>query len=245
MQHVLIIGATSGMAMEVAKLYAERKCRLFLVARNSEKLAAVESDLKARGAESVAAQVVNLDETDKHPALVAAARDFLGQLDVVLIAHGVFPEQAKCESDYRLTESVLRTNLLSPISLCTHLANVMQAQGGGTLAVISSVAGDRGRQSNYVYGSSKAGLSAFLSGLRARLAPRGVNVITIKPGFVDTAMTAAIKKGPLFASAANAAAGIVRAIDARRSIAYVPWFWWGIMLIIKHIPEVIFKRLKF
>lgn len=245
MQHVLIIGATSGMAMEVAKLYAERKSRIFLVARNKDKLSAVEADLKARGAESVSSQLLDLDETSKHAALISAARDFLGQLDVILIAHGTFPEQKQVESNYALTERVMRTNFLSPVSLCTHLAGVLQEQRHGTLAVIGSVAGDRGRQSNYVYGSSKAGLAAFLSGLRARLAPCGVNVLTIKPGFVDTAMTAHLKKGPLFASAASVGAAIISAIDARRSVVYVPWFWWGIMWIIKHIPEFIFKKMRF
>ncbi len=136
-------------------------------------------------------------------------------------------------------------NALSTMSLLTTLANTFEARRRGTLAVISSVAGDRGRQSNYVYGSAKAAVTAFLSGLRQRLAKSNVDVLTIKPGFVDTPMTAAIaNKGALWAKPDQIADGIVHAIDKRRNVVYLPWFWWGIMQIIRHIPEFVFKKLK-
>ncbi|HXC65533.1 MAG TPA: SDR family NAD(P)-dependent oxidoreductase, partial [bacterium] len=122
--------------------------------------------------------------------------------------------------------------------------NRFEAQGRGCLAVISSVAGDRGRQSNYVYGTAKATVTAFLSGLRNRLFRSGVQVLTIKPGMVDTPMTAALKKGPLFASADTVAAGIVRAVDKRRDVVYVPGYWRLVMGVIKALPEGVFKRLK-
>lgn len=135
-------------------------------------------------------------------------------------------------------------NFVSAASLLSHLANLMEKRRGGTIAVISSVAGDRGRQSNYVYGAAKAGLSAFASGLRNRLQKSGVSVVTIKPGFVDTPMTAHVKKGPLFATPEAVARGIVKAIDRRKDVVYVPGFWRPIMWLIRSIPERIFKRLS-
>ncbi|HLW74578.1 MAG TPA: SDR family NAD(P)-dependent oxidoreductase, partial [Gammaproteobacteria bacterium] len=154
------------------------------------------------------------------------------------------PDQAACEASVALTLREFGTNGLSAIAFLTLLAQRMQPEGRGVIAAISSVAGDRGRQSNYIYGSAKAALSAYLSGLRQRLAKSGVAVVTIKPGFVDTPMTRDFKKGTLWASPQSVARGIVRAIDRRRSVVYLPWFWWGIMLVIKHIPEGIFKRIK-
>jgi short-subunit dehydrogenase len=137
------------------------------------------------------------------------------------------------------------TNGLSPISLCTLLAQRFEAQGHGCIAVITSVAGDRGRQSNYVYGTAKGMVSRFLEGLRNRLAAHGVAVVDIRPGFVDTPMTAAIvKKGPLWSQPDTLAAGIVRAIDAGRDIVYLPGYWRWIMGVIRHIPEPVFKRMR-
>ena len=123
------------------------------------------------------------------------------------------------------------------------LARLLEAQAGGTLAVISSVAGDRGRAGNYVYGSAKAAVSAYASGLRQRFRGGAVNVLTIKPGFVDTPMTRDFRKGPLWAAPERVAHGIVRAIDRRRSVAYLPWFWWPVMRVITHLPEFVFRRI--
>ena len=144
--------------------------------------------------------------------------------------------------NYALAE--IATNGTSVVSLMTAAANRFEAQGHGAIAVISSVAGDRGRQSNYVYGSAKALVSAFASGLRQRLAKKGISVTTIKPGFVDTPMTAAFKKGPLWAKPDQVAKDIVVAIDQGKTVVYTPGFWRLIMLIIKHIPEFIFVKLK-
>jgi short-subunit dehydrogenase len=176
--------------------------------------------------------------------MLQRAEQFLGGLDTVLIAYGTLSDQKGCESSVELTLSELKTNAVSAVALLVPVANRFAEQKAGTIAVISSVAGDRGRASNYVYGSAKALLTTFLSGLRQRLRPLGVAVVTIKPGFVDTPMTAAFKKGALWAQPQQVAAGIVRAIDRRSGTVYVPGFWRLIMFIIRAIPESVFVRLQ-
>jgi decaprenylphospho-beta-D-erythro-pentofuranosid-2-ulose 2-reductase len=176
--------------------------------------------------------------------LDTAARQ-LGGIDIVLIAHGTLSDQAQCQTSVDALRHEFDVNAVSTMALLTLLANRLEAQRHGTLAVISSVAGDRGRQSNYAYGSAKAAVTAFLAGLRQRLAKANVDVLTIKPGFVDTPMTAGIaNKGALWAQPDAIAAGIVKAIERRRNIVYLPWFWRWIMLVIRHIPEPLFKKLK-
>jgi short-subunit dehydrogenase len=172
------------------------------------------------------------------------AEQSLSGLDVVLIAYGTLSDQKACESSVELTLQELSTNAISVAAILTRVATRFEQRKSGTIAVISSVAGDRGRQSNYVYGSAKALVTAFTSGLRQRLYKSGVGVVTIKPGFVDTPMTAAFPKGPLWASPRKVAAGIVRAIDRSDSVRYLPGFWRLIMLIIRSIPETVFRRLK-
>ncbi|EAU69063.1 oxidoreductase, short-chain dehydrogenase/reductase family [Stigmatella aurantiaca DW4/3-1] len=201
-------------------------------------------DAATRGAAKVEQQSLDLDDTTAHESLVDRAFQSLGGLDGALIAHGVLGEQKACERSWTESEKVLRTNFLSAASLLTVLANRFEAQKSGTLVVISSVAGDRGRQSNYVYGASKGALTVFLQGLRNRLAPSGVAVVTVKPGFVDTPMTAHVAKNKLFASPEQVARGVLRAADGRKNEVYVPGFWALIMLIVRTIPEGIFKRMK-
>jgi short-subunit dehydrogenase len=162
----------------------------------------------------------------------------------VLIAHGTLCNQKACEQSVNETLAEIQTNALSTISLLTIIANRFEAKQMGTIAVISSVAGDRGRASNYVYGSAKAMLTAFTSGLRQRLYQSNVYVVTIKPGFVDTPMTAEFKKGLLWANPAAVAATIIKAIDKRKNNLYVPAFWWLIMAVIKMIPTKLFSKLK-
>jgi short-subunit dehydrogenase len=245
MRKILIIGATSAIAEAAARIFATRGDALFLVARNAEHLRAVVADLNIRGA--VRADSATLEVTDfaAHEAVVEKAERDLGGIDVALIAHGTLSDQAQCEQSVDVMRREFDINALSTLALLTALANRMEARRSGTLAVISSVAGDRGRQSNYVYGAAKAAVSTFLGGLRQRLAKCGVTVLTIKPGFVDTPMTAGIaNKGALWAQPDRVAAGIVQAIDRGRNIVYLPWFWRWIMLVIRHIPEPLFKRLK-
>jgi short-subunit dehydrogenase len=244
MQKVLVIGATSAIAIEVERIYAQRGDALCLVARKAEKLDALAADLRVRGASLVHTLLLDANDLAQQRAVLDTARERLGGLDAALIAHGTLGDQKACEASVTTTLQELNTNALSVIALCTELANVFEAQGRGTLAVIGSVAGDRGKQSNYVYGAAKAAVTVFLQGLRSRLFKRGVLVVTIKPGFVDTPMTAAIKKGPLFASAAVVASGIVKAMDRGTPVVYLPWFWRYIMLIICSVPEKIFRKLS-
>lgn len=243
-QKVMIVGASSAIAQETAKIFAARGDALFLVARSAGKLQIISNDLIVRGASKVETATLDLNELSVHPQLLANATEALGGLDIALIAHGTLGDQTASQADFEVTRQELKTNFLSVISLLTPLANQFEAQGHGTIAVISSVAGDRGRGSNYVYGTAKAGVTAFLSGLRNRLAKSGVQVLTIKPGFVDTPMTEQMDKGALFVGADVIAQGIVNAIDAKKDVVYLPWFWWGIMTIIRHIPESIFKKLS-
>jgi decaprenylphospho-beta-D-erythro-pentofuranosid-2-ulose 2-reductase len=227
--------------MAVMRQLVTPSAHFFLVARSKEKLTSVAQDLLVRGALRVDMIVADLDDTQAHPQMLSVATSQLGAIDLALLAHGILGDQASAERDYFITEQVLGTNLLGPVSLLTWLANYCESQGQGTLAVISSVAGDRGRKSNYVYGASKAGLNAFLSGLRNRCDRSGVQVLTIKPGFVATPMTAHIPKNGLFATPEQVARGILNAVRKRKDIVYVPWFWWPIMAIIKTVPERYFK----
>ena len=242
MKRALIIGATSAMAEATARGLARRGAALYLVGRNAQRVAAIAADLRTRGASQVEQEAMDVNDFAAHEAMLDRAMRAAGGLDIVLIAHGTLSDQQACEESVQLTMHELSTNALSVVALCTRIAPRLSAQGGGTLAVISSVAADRGRRSNYVYGSAKALVSAYLSGLRQRLSPAGVQVLTIKPGFVDTPMTAAFAKGPLWASPQRIAAGILSAIDKRRDVVYLPGFWRPVMWIIRMIPERIFKR---
>lgn len=244
MQTVLIIGATSAIAEACARRYATLGATLFLTGRSSARLQIIADDLCVRGAAAVHVALLDVTDDGAQESVIDAAWATLVRVDVVLIAHGTLPDQARCESSPAYALAEFNTNASATLALLTRLAPKMAAQRQGTIAVISSVAGDRGRASNFLYGSAKAAISTYLSGLRQRLSREGVNVLTIKPGFVDTPMTREFKKGPLWASPDRVASGIVRAIDRRRSVVYVPWFWAGIMLVIKHIPEFVFRRIK-
>jgi decaprenylphospho-beta-D-erythro-pentofuranosid-2-ulose 2-reductase len=241
---ILVLGATSGIAEATCRIWASQGASLFLVARNAEKLAAVAADLRTRGASYVDTAVADLDDTDKHPALLAHAINSLTGMDIAYLAHGVLGNQPNAEQDFNTAAHILHTNLMAPVSLLTWLANFCVQRRAGTLAVISSVAGDRGRKSNYVYGASKAGLSAFLGGLRNRVDREGVTVLTIKPGPVKTAMTSGMKGSEKFADVNKVAESIVSAIDKRQDNLYVPFQWQPIMFVIRNIPERIFKKLN-
>lgn len=244
MKTIVIFGATSAIAKAVARLYAKEGNALFLVGRNEEQTQTLASDLKVRGAKAVHYALADLAKPEQHPPLIATIKQAFPKIDIVLIAHGVLPNQDACNQDAEKTIDAMTVNFISPISLLTLLANEMQAQGAGAIAVISSVAGERGRQSNYVYGAAKGGMSIFLQGMRNRLYAKGVAVLTIKPGFVDTPMTASFKKGALWAKPEQVARGIVKAIEKRRDEVYLPAFWKWIMLVIRQIPESLFKRLS-
>jgi decaprenylphospho-beta-D-erythro-pentofuranosid-2-ulose 2-reductase len=247
MQRIVIIGATSAIARSCARLWVAQGSSLFLVGRDKARLESLLADLRVRGAPDQCIESMNADlnDFDRHESLLGLADEAMGGIDVVLIAHGSLPDQRACEQSVDLTLREISTNALSVVSLLTLAANRLETQGFGVIAAISSVAGDRGRQSNYVYGAAKGMVSIFMQGLRNRLSKKGVAVVTIKPGFVDTPMTAHFeKKGVLWAQPEAIAKGIVLAVEQRRDVVYLFGIWRWIMLIIKHIPEAIFKRLS-
>lgn len=242
--NVLVFGATSAIAQAAARVMAKDGDRFYLVARGKERLEAVAADLRTRGAAHVWTDVMDANDLHAYEGLVRRADEATGGLDVVLVAHGSLGDQKASEASFDVAHRELTTNFLSVVALLTPVANLFESRRRGVVCVVGSVAGDRGRQSNYVYGTAKAGVSAYLQGLRNRLHHAGVAVVTVKPGFVDTPMTAHLKKGILFASPETVGAGIVRAIRRRRNVVYLPFFWWPIMFVIRHVPEAVFKRLK-
>lgn len=233
------------MASEVAKKYAQDNNRLFLVARDVNKLRSVENDLRSRGADKVESFVLDINDISQHDHMLTSAYDCLGKLDIVLIAHGTLPDQRQCEQDVKTMLSEFNTNAISTIALLTEISNRLENQKAGVIAVITSVAGDRGRPSNYVYGAAKASVSTFLSGLRARMYKNGVHVLDIKPGFVSTPMTYDLELPKiLVVEPEYVANNIVDAIEKKKDRIYTPFFWKYILLIIRLIPNFIFKKLS-
>lgn len=245
MKRILIIGATSAIATACARLWAEQGSEFFLVARSADKLAQVSADLTARGAKTVTVHCMDAIDFAAHGPMLESCAATLQQIDVALIAHGTLPDQKACERDVSVALAELSNNGTSVIGLLSLLANQFETQRCGTLAVISSVAGDRGRPSNYLYGTAKAAVSTFCEGLRARMFKVGVHVMTIKPGFVDTPMTRGLAlPAALLATPEQVAALIIKGVEKQKDTLYVPGFWRLIMLIIKSVPSVIFKRLN-
>ena len=242
MKRILIVGATSAIAEAVARQFAGRGDALFLVARDERRLLAVAADLKLRGSNRIETFVLDAHRLDAYPTLLEAAFDRFGEIDVTLIAYGTLSDQRACEQHPGMLSEQMMVNAVSIMELCLQLAARLEQQRSGVLAVISSVAGDRGRRSNYVYGAAKAALGTFLSGLRQRLYRSGVAVVTIKPGFVDTPMTASFTKGALWASPGTVARDIVRAIGRGTPVLYTPWFWRPIMWVVRAVPEFVFRR---
>jgi decaprenylphospho-beta-D-erythro-pentofuranosid-2-ulose 2-reductase len=241
---ILILGATSAIAQATGRQLAEQGASFFLVARDAHKLSAVSDDLRTRGAKRVCALALDLDDLDAHADMLSSAAQTLGTIDLALLAHGVLGDQAAAEADARVAQGIYHTNFLSPASLITWLANYFEGRGQGCLAVISSVAGDRGRKSNYVYGASKGALTILLDGVRNRVDRMGVHVLTIKPGFVATPMTAHLPRGPLFAEPRTIARGILRAVAERRDTVYLPGFWRFLMFVVRAVPSSLFKNMN-
>ncbi|PKU22759.1 SDR family oxidoreductase [Telmatospirillum siberiense] len=244
---IIILGATSAIAQQYARLQAERGARLLLVGRDSERLAEIAADLTLRGAETVEIPDMDLTApTDGYQAAWTSLASRLGErLDIVLLAYGALGHQDAAEADPAETVRLLNANMVSACAWLTAAANHLERQGHGTIAAIASVAGDRGRRSNYVYGAAKGGLALFMEGLTHRLAGTPVRVLTVKPGLVDTPMTDDMNKnGPLWATPAKVAADIDKAIARGRTVLYTPWFWRPIMLVIRCLPRVLFHRLR-
>jgi short-subunit dehydrogenase len=244
MQHILIIGATSAIAVATARLYAQRGDHLHLMARDARRLEQLAADLRVRGATEVTTAPFDALATATHEETIAAVFEQLPSVDVALLAHGSLPDQAACEQNAELALREIQVNAVGTVSVLGALANRMATQGSGCIAVITSVAGDRGRQSNYIYGASKAMVSTYLQGLRNRLFSHGVQVLDIRPGFVDTPMTADFDKGLLWAQPDAIARAIVKGVEKGRGLIYTPFFWRYILWVIRMIPEPLFKRMK-
>jgi short-subunit dehydrogenase len=243
MANILILGATSAIAHATARRFAAEGARFFLVGRSTGKLDAVRDDLRVCGAREADTYTLDLADIAGHAAMLDAATAALGALDMVLIAYGSLSDQAASEASVARTMDEWMTNCTSVIALLTLLANQFERQRHGTIAVMSSVAGDRGRKSLYVYGAAKAALDTFLEGLRSRLSAAGVAVVTVKPGFVDTPMTAHLPKNFLFASPERIARDVHRAMTRGAAVVYTPWFWRYVMLLVRAIPDPIFRKL--
>lgn len=239
---VLIIGATSDIGRAIAHVFARHGHDLMLTARQGDALATDAEDLRLRYRVAVTEHRLDVLETDSLAPFVAGLEP-LPELAVCVV--GRLGDQAESQSDLAAADIVMRTNYNAPATLLAALANRFEARGSGVLVGIASVAGDRGRATNYVYGSAKAGFAAFLSGLRNRLTRQGVHVLTVKPGFVETKMTAGMAlPRALTAQPAEVAAAVHRACKQRRDVIYVRPVWRLIMAIIRAIPETVFKRMK-
>ena len=243
-ERILIIGATSAIAKATARMYARNGCRLHLIARNPETLQSIESDLKVRGAREVQCSLLDANDFDKHAGILKQAVDSLNGVDTVLICHGSLPDQQSSENEFDLARHEINTNGLSVISMLIILSQSLIEQQSGTIAVVTSVAGDRGRQSNYVYGAAKALVSTYLQGLRGRLLPHNVHVMDIRPGFVDSPMTSHLEKGPLWSSPERIAGIIVNSIRKKRHTVYAPGYWRIIMFMVRALPDAVFKHIR-
>jgi decaprenylphospho-beta-D-erythro-pentofuranosid-2-ulose 2-reductase len=246
LRRVAIFGATSGIAVAVARRLAASGASLVLVGRDGEAIAAASRDLKVRGAAGIVEIAADLAPPEGLGDIAEQAWRAFGGLDVALIAYGTLPDQAGLEAEPQAAAPMLALNFTSPAVLALHLAGRFEAQGSGVLAVVTSVAGDRGRKSNYLYGAAKGGLQRLLEGLRHRLHAAGVQVLDIRPGFVATRMTDHLPRGgPLWAEPDRVAADIVRAVERRRAVLYTPWFWRAILAIVRALPRPLFHRTSF
>ncbi|VAW93661.1 Oxidoreductase, short-chain dehydrogenase/reductase family [hydrothermal vent metagenome] len=243
--NIVILGATSAIAQSVARRYAGPDVNFILVARNKEKLDIVEKDLISIGAASIDQYVLDFDEQHERIDFVDYLKSKDIKIDLVFLAYGVMYTQDECEKDVNKTLDLISSNYNSVVILLTMLSGLLIKNKSGCIAVITSVAGDRGRKSNFIYGSAKAGVTTYLEGLRYKLYEYGVSVITLKPGFIDTPMTKDCQKGLLWVSPDTAGKYIVKAIRNKKTVAYIPPFWFWIMLIIKNIPAFIFRKLNF
>ncbi|MEE2887883.1 MAG: SDR family NAD(P)-dependent oxidoreductase [Planctomycetota bacterium] len=241
-RNVLIFGANSAIASEVARAYSKRGDRLFLVGRNPQSLQSLVTELGG----SVAGQITtDLDELDSCAAHVQTAIDTLGTVDIALVAHGLLGDQGQSERDLEHARQIIQTNFLSAVSILIPLTNYFEKQGRGHLGVITSVAGERGRPRNYTYGASKGALTRYLQGIRSRLYPTDAWVHNLKLGPVDTPMTVGHNKHALFGEKTKVARGIVKTLDGHRHVTYLPRTWGYVMMVVRCLPEPIFQRFGF
>jgi decaprenylphospho-beta-D-erythro-pentofuranosid-2-ulose 2-reductase len=246
MKKIIILGATSGIAIEVQRQLARQGCELLLVGRSQQRLGELQCDLLVRGARQVFTYAADLACVQQHAAVFDFSRRTFPDFDTVLLAYGSMHDQKDSERSVDALLGGLQVNFVSATAILTLFAADLERRRTGCLAAITSVAGDRGRRSNYVYGSAKGALSLFLQGLRSRLYPAGVRVITIKPGPVQTPMTDHLPNAARFADPEQVACDIVRALERRApDVVYTPRVWRYLMGAVRQIPEGIFKRLSF
>ncbi len=242
---IMLIGVTSAIGEHLSRYLAVKRVSLYLTGRDPARLDKIAADLKVRGATRTATERLDVTNPAAITGLIARATESLGGLDALVFVAGQLPDQAEVNLDPNRLRETMEINAISAMVVLNEAATFFEQQGHGRIVAIGSVAGDRGRATNYAYGAAKGALEIFMSGLRQRLHKRGVQVLLVKPGFVDTPMTADFKKGPLWASPERVARDIVRAMEKGRTVIYTPWYWRWIMLIIRHIPERIFVRLRF
>lgn len=240
----LILGATSAMARATAHALARKGYTLVLAGRQSSELERTAQDIELRYGVRAHALLFDADRPETHPEFFHTVIRKLESLEGVVTAVGDLGSHEEAIRDFDSASRTIQRNYTGVVSILTLVANYLEQQRKGFVIGITSVAGDRGRQSNYVYGSAKGALSLFLQGLRNRLCPSGVRVITVKPGFVDTRMTYGMKGLFLVADPEDVGNRIVGSLSGRSDVVYIPWFWRYIMLIIKHLPERLFKKMK-
>jgi decaprenylphospho-beta-D-erythro-pentofuranosid-2-ulose 2-reductase len=240
---VLILGATSAIARATSAAFAARGDAVYLASRDEEELRRIAADLRLRYGVEVHHGLFDAETTEAHEEFFKSVVAVMPKLSGVVLAFGYLGDQLAAR-DFKVGEKIIAANFTGAASILSHCANYFELKKSGFIIGIASVAGDRGRQSNYVYGAAKGALSLCLQGLRNRLYVSGVRVITIKPGFVDTAMTYGLPGLFLVASPQSIGESIVGSLSKSADVVYLPWFWRYIMLIIKCIPEPIFKRMK-
>lgn len=239
---VLILGGRSDIGLAIAHRFAAAGCPIQLAARDAGTLANEKTDIELRHGATVTLHEFDVLDTNSHEQFVASLPELP---DIAVCAVGLESDQSQSESDVATAVLVMRSNYEGPASIFARLANRFEARGSGVLVGISSVAGERGRAANYVYGSAKAGYTAFLSGLRNRLAKKGVHVMTVIPGYVATKMTAHMDLPPsLTAQPEEVAAALEKAVRRKRNVLYVKPIWALVMMVIRNIPERIFKAMK-
>ncbi len=241
---VVIIGATSSIARALGIDLANQGASLYLMARDAFELERIAQDIAIRYQVKVFWGVLEAQNYDQHSLLIDQIRGKLDSIDGIIVSLGELGNQQTAQSNFNEAQRIIHSNYTGVASILSYFANYLENQKQGFIVGISSVAGDRGRQSNYIYGSAKGALSLYLQGLRSRLSKSNVHVMTVKPGFVDTKMTFGMSGLFLVASPDSIATGIIKALEKQKNIVYLPSFWWLIMTIIKLIPEFIFKKMK-